>query len=68
MIGDGGDVRMVTTSEATDQGNEGVEMASLMAGRAGLIELYDALLDGTIAAIRVTHWLCFSGLKGHKHG
>ncbi len=43
-------------------------MAFSMTSGMGLIELQETLLYGTLAAIRVTHGWCSSGLKGQKHG
>ncbi len=45
----------MSASQATDEGDEGVEMTLLMATGMGLIELHETLLYGTIAVIRVTH-------------
>ncbi len=42
-------------TQATDEGNQGVEMTFLVTGGLRVKELHEALLDGTRAAIRVTH-------------
>ena len=42
------------TTQATDQGDEGVEMTFTMASEMRE-ELHEALFYGTIAAVRVTH-------------
>jgi site-specific DNA recombinase len=55
MISDGGKMGTLSSSQTTDQGDEGVEVAFLMTGGARLIELQEILLYGTIAAVRVTH-------------
>src|ERR687885_2144043 len=57
VIGDVAEVGALSTDQAADQGNEGVEMAFAMAGGPRLKELHEALFYGTIAVVRVTHLL-----------
>ena len=55
MIGDSGQMGVLTTGQAADHGHQGIEMLFAMPGRTRLIELHNALFYGTIAAIRVAH-------------
>lgn len=55
MIGDGGEMGALGARQAADETDEAVKMTLLMATRMRLIELHEALLYGTIAAVRVTH-------------
>ena len=55
MIGDSREMGVAGTSQATHHRYQGVEVAFTMTGGSGLIELHEALFDGMIAAIRVTH-------------
>ncbi len=57
VIGDGGEMSTLRATQAADQGNQGVEMVFLMTSRVRVKELHEALLYGTIAAVRVTHLL-----------
>ncbi len=48
-------MRALPTDQAADQGDQGVQMAFTMPGGARMKALHDALLYGTMPAVRVTH-------------
>ncbi len=50
MISDGREMGTLSTGQATDHGDEGVEMTLGMVSGGGLIEVHEPLLYGTIAA------------------
>jgi hypothetical protein len=55
MIGHVAEVGALGADHAAEHGDEGVQMPFAMAGGPRLKEVQEALLYGTMAAVRVTH-------------
>jgi hypothetical protein len=62
MISNRGEMGTLGATQATDEGNQGGEMTFLMTGGVRMIELHQAVLYGTIPAVRVR----FSFIVSHR--
>jgi hypothetical protein len=57
MIGHSAQMGALSASQATNHGDEGVEMTFAVTSGTRVKELHKALFYGSIAAVRVTHLL-----------